>query len=110
MLIIPLLLICLSVITSVDAQEQTVGVFIFDSTRATDGYTLFMPSRSTTIFLIDNSGRLINAWSDSYMPGLNAYLLENGDLLRTCKVVNQNFWAGGKGGIIKEIDWYGNFV
>ena len=52
-----------------------------------NGYTLFSPINSTNTYLIDNCGYLINSWTSSYTPGLSVYLLEDGSLLRTCKVV-----------------------
>jgi hypothetical protein len=38
------------------------------------------------------------------------YLLEDGSLLRTGRLMNQTFNAGGLGGIIEKIDWDGNVV
>ena len=66
---------------SVNAQEQTVGLFLYDSTSFT-GYTLFAPMYSTTTYLIDNYGRSVHTWESGYLPGNSAYLLRNGNLLR----------------------------
>lgn len=92
------------------AQEQTVGLFVNDST-AYDGYTLFAPLRYTTTYFIDNEGRLVNSWEGNYTPGHSVYFLENGRLLRTCKLnSNPTFNAGGAGGRVEEVDWDGTVV
>ena len=68
-------------------QNQTVGLFKYEPGTFT-GYTLFSSGNNT--YLIDNCGRRINTWSSLYKPGLSVYLLENGDLLRTCRIQSVN--------------------
>lgn len=85
------------------AQEQTVGLFQYDST-AFDGYTLFSPMRSTSTYLIDMYGRLVHSWEHDYPPGNSVYLLENGHLLRPARPDN------GGGGLIEEFDWDGTLL
>ena len=87
------------------SQVQTVGLFTNDS-QSFKGYTLFSPNSNT--YLIDNCGKLINSWNSSYNAGSSVYLLENGSLLRTCRIQNPIFSAGGSGGRIEKTDWYGN--
>ena len=87
------------------SQIQTVGLFTNDS-QSFKGYTLFSPNSNT--YLIDNCGKLINSWNSSYNAGSSVYLLENGSLLRTCRIQNPIFSAGGSGGRIEKTDWYGN--
>jgi hypothetical protein len=41
---------------------------------------------------------------------MSAYLLENGNLLRTAVIYNPYFRAGGAGGLIQEFNWDGNLV
>jgi hypothetical protein len=85
-----------------------MGLLLNDS-AAFRGYTLFAPMSYEVTYLIDNEGRLIHSWPSEYKPGLAAYLLENGDLLRTCRTPNARFnGAGGRGGRIERIDWDGN--
>ncbi len=84
---------------------QTVGLFVYDA-GAYEGYTLIAPNRSTTTYLIDNYGRYIHSWPSSYTPGLVAYLLENGNLLRTAQLSG----GGGGGGRVEEIAWDGTLV
>ncbi|MDP7430423.1 MAG: hypothetical protein QGG97_02610, partial [Flavobacteriales bacterium] len=83
-------------------QNQTVGLFQYDI-GSFDGYTLFSPSETT--YLIDNCGRLVHSWQSSYNPGNSAYLLEDGYLLRTCRISNSIFSGGGSGGRIEKTDW-----
>lgn len=75
------------------------------------GYTLLVPLGSTTTYLIDTFGREVHSWPSEYRPGLVAYLLENGNLLRAASTtgVASGFPMGG-GGRVEEIDWTGNLV
>ncbi len=93
----------------VTAQTQTVGLFLNDSSSF-NGYTLFAPASYKNTYLIDNEGRLVQSWVSVYEPGQSAYLLENGDLLRTGYTRNSTFTAGGAGGIVQEFDWDGNLI
>ena len=58
---------------------KTVGL-ILNEPEAFDGYTLFSLRQSKTIYLIDNSGRMVHRW-DLDADALFARLLENGNLL-----------------------------
>ena len=91
------------------AQDQTVGLFKNEA-GAFKGYTLFVPIRYKTTYLIDMHGMLVHKWESNYQPGQSVYLLENGNLLRTMYVNNQTFKAGGAGGGVQEIDWDGTIV
>ena len=104
-----MLMVYFSVVTPVIAQEQTVGLFVYESTTAVDGYTLFAPMTNTTTYLVDNSGRLIHTWDSNYLPGNGAYLCENGNLLRTGKIGNNPYFPN-ESGILQEFDWDGNLV
>ena len=70
-----------------------------------NGYTLFCPLNSTTTYLIDNCGNIINTWSSSYNPGLSVYLLPDGSLLHTCKIDIEQ-----KGGRIERFNWEGDLI
>jgi hypothetical protein len=41
---------------------------------------------------------------------MSAYLLENGNLLRTAVVANPFFGGGGEGGLIQEFNWEGDLI
>jgi len=85
-------------------SQQTVGLFL-NTPQSYDGYTMFAPMANTTTYLIDNCGEYIHSWNSTYRPALSAYILENGNLLRTGNTSNSTFsTAGGSGGIIEMID------
>ena len=90
-------------------DAQTVGV-ISNSPSSYPGYTLFTPNSSTNTYLIDNCGYLVNQWSTSIRPGVSAYLLEDGSLLRTGKTSNPVFSQGGVGGKVQRFDWNGSLI
>lgn len=75
------------------AQEQTVGLFTNDN-RSFNGYTLFSPMQSTTTYLIDNCGRQVQSWTTGYKPKNAVYLLNNGNLLKTCRLEPNSSFGG----------------
>lgn len=91
------------------STEQTTGLFINEA-AAYDGYTLFAPMMSTTTYLMDMDGDFVYTWDSAYQPGLAAYLLEDGILLRAGTTQNSLFTAGGSGGIVEMIDKDSNVV
>lgn len=90
---------------------KTVGLFLNNSAKAYDGYTLFAPKQNTMTYLINNEGRVINKWDAStFPPGQSVYLLENGNLLRSCMTPGKLGSGGGEGGRIEEYDWNDNLI
>src|SRR5262249_19149224 len=87
------------------------GVRINDP-KAYQGYTLVFPLTSRYTFLIDMQGRVVHQWKSRYTAGQDAYLLENGNLLRAAKLADgEAFFAGaGAGGRIQEFTWDGKLV
>lgn len=101
---------CTCLISIYGFSQPTVGVQSA-SPQVLDGYTLLYPLTSKSTYLIDNCGNTINEWNSEFSPGASAYLLENGNLLRTAKVASQgNFFNGGLGGRIELFDWSGELV
>jgi hypothetical protein len=93
------------------AQTRTVGLFLNDTSKVFKGYTLFSPKHYPYTYLINNEGKIVNQWTKCiYEPGQSVYLLENGNLIRTCMVKGQMNTGGGEGGRIEEYDWNGNLV
>lgn len=92
--------------TNIKAQN-TVGI-IQNSVNSFNGYTLFTSSKIT--YLINNCGEVINSWTSNYPPGNSVYLLENGNLLRACKIDNPDIDFGGTGGRIELYNWDGNLI
>lgn len=74
------------------------------------GLTLIAPVSSDITYLIDDFGEIKHQWQSSTGPGLSAYLLPTGNLLRTGNDDSGFFDSGGKGGYIEEQDWQGNTV
>jgi hypothetical protein len=90
--------------------QQTVGLFTYDSLAA-DGYTLFAPLSWNETYLIDNCGREINRWQSTYQPGNSVHLLEDGNLLYSCRMPTNSFpGGGGSGGRLEKYDWNNNLL
>ena len=79
---------------------NTVGL-ILNEPEAFDGYTLFNWRQSKTVYLIDNSGRVVHRW-DLDADALFARLLENGNLLTFANL--------DTGRAVREIDPNGNIL
>ncbi len=97
------LLLALLSSASLVAQERTVGLLLNEES-ASSGMTLFAPFGSTTTYLIDLEGRIVNSWESLYRPGSAVYLLEDGGILR-CGRREEN-----QGGLVQEFDWEGNLL
>jgi hypothetical protein len=76
------------------------------------GYTLIFPLQSKNTYLIDMDGRIVRTWESNYTAGQDAYLLENGHLLRAGKLRDKEalFAGSGAGGRIQEFGWDGQLV
>jgi hypothetical protein len=110
-----LLLSCKKTDTSADDNTytgtRTVGLFVNNTAKVFEGYTLYAPKQYTSTYLINNEGRIMHKWSASkYPPGQSVYLLENGNLLRSCMTKGQLSSGGGEGGRVEEYDWNDNLV
>ena len=92
----------------VQAQTQTVGTFL-NSELAFDGYTLLDPMSTQSTYLINNCGEVIQSWQSEYNSGGACYLLNDGSLVRGCRV-NGNFAAGGVGGVLERRSWEGDLL
>lgn len=91
------------------SQAQTVGLF-YNNAGTANGYVLFAPGQSDTTYLIDKCGKRVHAWASDFHPGLSVYLQEDGTLLRCSNVGNNQFGAGGQGGLLEERDWDSNLL
>jgi hypothetical protein len=76
------------------------------------GYTLVAPLRSTNTYLVDMEGRVVREWKSKYAAGQDAYLLENGHLLRAAHMSDDEilFAGASQGGRIQEFTWDGELV
>src|SRR5262249_10284681 len=89
-----------------EPPKAKLGLLV-NEPNACQGYTLIASSNSATTYLVDMEGRVVNSWKSDCNPGLSAYLLDNGNLLRTGQVKNPPFFGGGAGGRIQEFTWDG---
>lgn len=97
---------------SLMAQDQTVGLF-YNQTESYQGYTLFGSVWNKGIFLIDNCGNVVNRWETDFRSANSAYLLENGNLLRTAVKdggSGTGFNVGGTGERLQILDWDNNIL
>ena len=91
------------------SAQNTVGT-TYNSSAVEEGYTLFEFMGDTTIYLIDNCGRVINQWESEFIAGTSVYLLEDGSIIRGGKTPTTHFPAGGQGGVLEKFDWDGNLT
>ena len=89
--------------------QITLGTLALEP-GANQDYVLFSPNGSETAYLIDKCGRQIHHWETEGRPGLMAYFMDNGDLVRTRSHQTGQFLGGGIGGIIERFDWEGNLL
>jgi hypothetical protein len=87
-------------------SNNTIGLILKD-VGVSDGYVLFGPKNHTSTYLIDKDGLLINEWKNEFQPGMTAYLLENGNLLRSARVESET--SPRRGGF-QLLDWAGNVL
>jgi hypothetical protein len=102
-----LLLLSVSVTGAVTPENTTFKPNMLDEE---EWYTLFAPQYSKMTYLINCYKEVVHIWRSNYIPGHSAYLLENGNLLRTAELLNPVFLSGGLGGGVQEIDWNDTLV
>ena len=87
-----------------------VGLLLNES-LAFQGYTLIAAMFSKTTYLIDMDGKVVRTWESDYTPGASAYLLENGNLLRTgAHQPAPSGFGPGAGGRVQEFDGDGQLL
>lgn len=90
--------------------QTTVGV-LSSTDEVFEGYTFFSPFSGTKSYMVDNCGHLINEWDRGTRPGLAAYFLENGLMLRTYKIDPIGpFTSASNAGGVELVDWDNNTV
>ncbi len=91
------------------AEAQPRGLILREP-EAFDGYTLFAPLQSGTIFLVDMQGEVVHTW-DHGLPPIAVYLLDNGHLVVSSRIDETPvFFGGGLGGRVRELDWDGKVL
>lgn len=97
-----------SVQASFISAQPTVGLIQYNQSTES-GYTLFSPTGSRNTYLIDQCGHEVHRWQTNFFPGQVAYLLPDGNLLRTGRL-GGNFNTGGIGGRLEILSWEGTLV
>jgi len=105
-------------VSRVDQQRSRrtrTGLIAHDPARALQGYTLFAPMFGDgTVYLIDMDGTVVHTWRLPYRPGCYGYLLDDGHLFYSGKVMEDldrfEAWPRFKGGAALEVDWNGKIA
>lgn len=90
--------------------QNTVGLISHLPDLVYPGFNLVYPHNQSSVFLIDNCGQVLHTWADdsTWRPGNAAYLLENGNLIKTKRgpsPLNDSIWAGGGGETVEIRSW-----
>lgn len=107
--VVTLLVIVLLFVSGSLQAQKTLGVTKYAFGNLEKGYIFFAPAGHNKAYLIDKCGKEVRSWTSNYGPGMSAYLLPDGSMLRTGRSQDTTFLlAPGKGGIIERYDWNGN--
>jgi hypothetical protein len=101
--------------TALAQPANTVGTLTFDPAGVVPGLTLIYPHNQPNTKLINFCGEVVHEWEGptSQRPGNSAYLLPDGDLIRThrpASTAGNPIWAGGGGATIERLTWEGELV
>ena len=78
-----LLLVCMFYLSPNYCLSQAPSIGLLHKVDdVAQGYTLFSPEGTNKSYFINNCGEKINEWTFTESPGLTAYFLENGNILR----------------------------
>ncbi len=80
----------------------------YAQTGTSSCFILISPLGENNTYLIDTLGNLYNQWNCDEKPGSTAYLLEDGSIMRPCRVSNPSMVGGAVGGEIEIRDWNNN--
>jgi Arylsulfotransferase (ASST) len=86
------------------------GLLVCHENEATVGYTLFSPLYDSSTYLVDLRGNVVHQWHHPLINSTYAYLLENGNLLWAGRLPEGPQHMGGRGGLLREYDWYGHVL
>ncbi len=90
-------------------SQNTIGVIDIDNSSYQEGYYLIYPENQSSVFLLNDCGRIVNEWQDTLSgPGKTAYFTESGHLLKAKTsgfLYDNTFGAGGAGGVVELRDW-----
>ncbi len=97
-------------VTSAIHAQRTVGLISYKPWKSYDGFNLVYPSNQSDVFLLDNCGEIVHLWEgeEGRVASNIAYILENGNMVRTHRSTdfsNDAIWAGGGGETVELVDW-----
>ena len=72
------------------------------------GYVHFSPTHGRTTYLLNTDGEVVHTWTGDYHVATSAYLLDNGNILRT-ENIGVKPYRPGAGGRLREYTWMGNW-
>ncbi len=101
-----LFLILLSVSSTLQAQDRTVGL-MRNMPGTFEGYTLIAPILHPSVYLVDLEGQIVHRWHVNSGFGATNRLLPDGALLRAS--ASPNSWTNFQGlaGRVEIIEWDG---
>ena len=90
--------------------QQTVGLISYKPWKSMDGYNLMYPHNQPDVFLLNNCGEIVHVWEgeEGRRPGNTAYILENGNVVKTHRSADISadaIWAGGGGESVEIVSW-----
>lgn len=105
-----ILLILIFAIGNSSYSQRTVGLISYKPWKAFEGYNLIYPHNQSDVFLLNNCGEIVHKWDgeDDTRPGNTAYILENGNLVKTSRssnIMGDPIWAGGGGATVEIRSW-----
>ena len=111
-----ILLILIFAIGNSSYSQRTVGLISYKPWKVFEGYNLIYPHNQSDVFLLNNCGEIVHKWEgeDDTRPGNTAYILENGNLVKTSRssnIMGDPIWAGGGGATVEirygKMSFYG---
>ena len=103
------LIVCVCISFQLSSQ-RTVGLISYKPWSSYDGYNILYPHNQSDVFLLNNCGEIVHKWEgeDGRKPGNTAYILDNGNLVKTHRATDismDNIWAGGGGETVEIVSW-----
>ncbi len=76
----------------------------------TEGYIMFTPQNSASVYLVDRKGQVVHEWKGNYMTH-NAYLQDDGSVIQAAVDPDFPVFAGGgEAGRLQKISWDGKML
>jgi hypothetical protein len=92
------------IMSAAEADPSVPRGLLVHEAGAYDGYTLYAPLNSRTVYLVDLDGEVVHTWETDSSPAGGFYLLDDGTLLRCGREdEDPRFRGGGIGGIVEKL-------